>query len=315
MAWDTIIIQAFAFAAVFSLVWFVALQLRPDTQAVDDRLSELAKTGSVKADFGPPAAGSRWAHVSTRLLPDSQAERSALQTRLNQAGIYSPLGLTVYLVVKLALMITPMLVAVSLAAAGVASLNLCTSLGALAGAVGMVLPAVWLDRRRERWRNTLRRSLPDYLDLITACVESGLSFEGAMQKATDELHTAHPALARELVLVQREIELGAPPEKALRGFAERTGLEGLRSLATVVHQSRRYGTGIAEALRVHSDMLRMQREQRAEELAQKAAVKILFPTLVCIFPAIFIVLAGPAAIQIQERFADMQVSSDVEAKR
>jgi tight adherence protein C len=314
MAWDTIIIQAFAFAAVFSLVWFVALQLRSETQVVDDRLSELSKAGSVKADLGPPPAGSRLARVSSRLMPDSQTERLALQTRLTQAGIYSPLGITVYLVTKLVLMTAPMIIAVSLASAGYGKLGFCTSIGALFGALGMILPAVWLDRRREKWRNHLRKSLPDFLDLITACVESGLSFEGAMQKATDELHTAHPALARELVLVQREVELGAPPEKALRNFADRTGLEGLRSLATVVHQSRRYGSGIAEALRIHADMLRMQREQRAEEMAQKASVKILFPTLVCIFPAIFIVLVGPAAIQIQERFADMQVPG-AEGKR
>jgi tight adherence protein C len=120
---------------------------------------------------------------------------------------------------------------------------------------------------------------------------------------TNELEVAYPILAGEMAVVQRQIELGASPDLALRNFAERSDLGSLLSLSTLLEQARRFGTSLTEALRTQAEMMRYQREQLAEELAQRAAVKILFPTLLFIFPAIFVVLVGPAAVQLAATFS------------
>jgi tight adherence protein C len=142
--------------------------------------------------------------------------------------------------------------------------------------------------------------------MLVLCVEGGLSLTGAMQRVTSELNSAHPLLGAEMDLVQREMMLGVSVGEGLQKMAARTDLEELRNLASIIVQSERFGTSVVKALRVHADTLRQQRQQRAEELAQKAAVKILFPTLLCIFPSIFIVILGPAAFQLLAVFSRMR---------
>ena len=129
-----------------------------------------------------------------------------------------------------------------------------------------------------------------------------MSIQAAVQRVVDELRLAHPKLTQELSIVLKESSLGATLATALRHMGERTDVEGLRSMATAIHQVHRSGGTICDSLRAQADMLRTQRELRAEELASKAAVKILFPTFLFIFPAIFVVIGGPAAIQIHEKF-------------
>lgn len=175
--------------------------------------------------------------------------------------------------------------------------------GTLIGGLGMVLPGFWLDHLKYQRHREFTRSLPDFLDLLVTCLEAGMSIEAALQRVSDELQLAHPTLGSEMKAVQTQIELGATPEAALRNLADRSAFDPLRSLSTVVQQARRFGTGIAEALRQHADGLRAQREQVAEEKAQKASVQILLPTMLLIFPAIFVVLAGPAAIKLSEAFS------------
>jgi tight adherence protein C len=175
--------------------------------------------------------------------------------------------------------------------------------GALASATALLLPGLWLGGRIRARRKALLKGLPDALDALVLCVEGGLSLRAAVQRITAELQTAHPALATEMTIVQREIELGQSAGEAMRSFARRAKLTEVQTLAAVLLQAEEYGSGIARTLRVHADVYRQQRQQRAEEQAQKAAVKILFPTLLCIFPAIFIVILGPALVQIQEMFA------------
>jgi tight adherence protein C len=174
--------------------------------------------------------------------------------------------------------------------------------GSLAGGFGSIAPSLWLDRAISRRHLLLRKSLPDFLDLMIVCLEGGLSLQETIRRVGDELRIVHPALAFELSIVQRDIELGATVDQALKRFANRSDYEGVRSLSTFIREAQRFGTNITEALRNHADMLRSQREQAAEENAQKASVKILLPTLLLIFPAIFVVLVGPAIIQIQEAF-------------
>jgi tight adherence protein C len=200
-------------------------------------------------------------------------------------------------------MLTPPVAVIAANALGFPVMKNFLLFGLAAGGIGALAPGFWLDRRISVRHVSLRRSLPDFLDLMNVCLEAGLSLQETIRRVNDELQLAHPILAYELDIVQRDIDLSCSIDQALRKFAVRTDCEGIRTLSTFIRESQRFGTQITDALRNHADMLRSQREQLAEESAQKAAVKILLPTLLLIFPAIFVVLVGPAAIQIQEAFA------------
>jgi tight adherence protein C len=172
--------------------------------------------------------------------------------------------------------------------------------GAITALAGYLVPSFWLDFRLRSRQTNIRRALPDALDLITVCMQGGLSLPAALVRVSQELGTAHPLLASELAIAEREIQMGRTTGASLRQFAGRFDMEELRSLASVVSQAERFGGSITGAFRTYADSLRIKRRQRAEEMAQKAAIKLLFPTLLCIFPGIFIVILGPTAIRIYE---------------
>ena len=241
--------------------------------------------------------------VGTPLLPTNELQRSQLRQRLFEAGIYDRNALAVLMGVKMLLMAAPLVLSTMLALSGALSPSRAGWAGIAGIGLGMIAPGLWLDYRKKARHVILRRALPDALDMLVLCVEGGVSLSGALQRVTAELTTAHPLLGAEMDLVQREMMLGVSVGEGLQKSAARTDLEELRSLASVIVQSERYGTSVTKALRIHADTLRIQRQQRAEELAQKAAVKILFPTLLCIFPAVFIVILGPAAFQLLAIFS------------
>ena len=135
------------------------------------------------------------------------------------------------------------------------------------------------------------------------CLEAGLSLRASISRVAKELNTAHPLLSTELIIAEREIQLGCSGGEALKRFAARFDLEELRSLASVVLQAEKFGASIAQALRVHAEGLRIKRFQHAEELAHKAAVKLLFPTMLLIFPTLYVILLGPAVIEISSFFS------------
>lgn len=293
----------------------------------DPRLAERVKA------FSPPASGSapdvpgstsdggQWTSAIRRfgaiLLPRDELQRTKLRRMLIHAGYYSQSSVTWYVVGQFCLGAGLLFIATWLCqftALGWFDQVICAG---IAGCTAFLLPSVWLRRRKAERHRILNRSLPDLLDLMVTCLDAGMSLEAVIQRVSHEEGFVHAILADELRRVQREIELGAPPDRALQSFADRTDAEVARSLATVCHQSRKYGARISESLRAHADMLRDQREQAAEEAAQKASVKILFPTLLCLFPAIFVVLAGPAAIQISENFSgqDAQAASHQASNR
>ena len=309
VTWDSWTAQVCAFLAVSGLTYLAFHAIWSRDRRVDDRLFDLssdlplAQISSARSDPAASSMRSKVARLAAQLLPNDQRERTQLQARLMQAGIYAPWAPTVFLTMRLVLIAVPMFVALFLGALGVGQLQRIFLCGAVAGGIGALLPNFWLSRRRTRRHSTLMKSLPDFLDLMVTCVQAGLSINAALQRVTEELALAHPVLAGEMGIVERQIELGASPDLALRNFAERSDLAPISTLATLVEQTRRFGTSISDALRTHAETIREQREQRAEELAQKAAVKILFPTLLLIFPAIFIVLVGPAAVQIVQTFS------------
>jgi tight adherence protein C len=163
--------------------------------------------------------------------------------------------------------------------------------------MGWILPGMALARLAKRRQHRIRLALADALDLLVVSVEAGLGLDQALLRVGQELTTAHPELSDELRLVNLELRAGKGRSEALRNLADRTGLEDIASLVTMLVQTDKFGTSVAQSLRVHSDVLRTKRRQRAEEAAAKTGVKMVFPLVFCIFPAIWVVTIGPAAIK------------------
>jgi len=171
--------------------------------------------------------------------------------------------------------------------------------GIILGAVfGFYLPTMFIAMRQSTRHDEVLTSLPDALDLLVVCVEAGLGIAAALQRVAVEMRIASPVLAGELVLVNQEMQTGVSRTDALRNLAERTGVDEVYSLVAMLIQTDRLGTSVGQALRAHADSMRTKRRQRAEQLARKATVKLAFPLVLLIFPALLLVLLGPAAIQL-----------------
>jgi tight adherence protein C len=295
---------------VFRMIWSLDRRLRNRLQDLSGRHPALdLRPVSRQVPKVDRSVRARLVALAARLTPDDQREAMQIRARLVQAGIYAPWAPSLLVCVKLVMIVTPPLVGFALGEAHVVNPNCALFYGAIIGGMGIVLPSMWLDRRKAKRHGILLRSLPDFLDLMATCVQSGLSLEASLQRVGDELKVAHPVLAHEIAIVEQQMELGATTDSALRNFAERSDLGALYSLSSLIEQARRFGTSVTDALRTQAEMLRYQREQAADELAQKAAVKILFPTLLFIFPAIFVVLVGPAAVQLSEKLGSQRTSA------
>lgn len=168
------------------------------------------------------------------------------------------------------------------------------------GAVFWMLPSGFLRRKIRLRQKEIQKALPDALDMLVVCVEAGLGLNQALVRVSDEVETMSPVLAEELQIVNLEMRAGTPREDALRNLGERTDVPDLRALATMLIQTDRFGTSIAQALRVHSDTLRTKRRQRAEEAAAKTTIKLVPPLVFFIFPAIFVVVLGPAMLHLMK---------------
>lgn len=234
-------------------------------------------------------------------LPEEGWEKSALRTLFMNAGWRTPAAPTLYFASKTVLALgIPAVLALAMAFSGdwrLTGQKFMLALFACA-AFGYYLPnfvLVHIARRRQR---EIFETIPDALDLLTVCVEAGLSLERALIKVAGEIHIKSLVLAQELQLVLMEMRAGFTKEKALRNFALRTGVEDVDTLVAMLIQSERFGTSMGASLRVHSDNLRTKRRMMAEEAAAKIALKLMFPLIFCIFPTVLMVLIGPAAIQI-----------------
>jgi tight adherence protein C len=237
-------------------------------------------------------------------MPHEEKRLAERKQQLVQAGFYGNKALRIFSGVQFALILILPGVGVAIPyACGLLPLRWALIASAIASSLGLLLPSAWLRRRVKQRQRELRQGLPDTLDMLVLCLEGGVSLVAAMQRVTTELHVVHPVLGGEMNIVQREIQLGLSVGAALKKLGERCGLADVRDLASVLLQSERFGASMVKAVRTYSESWRQERQNQAEELAQKAAVKILFPTLLCIFPAIFIVLLGPAAFQIAQLFS------------
>ena len=209
----------------------------------------------------------------------------------------------VFLGVKLTLLVLATVVGGGLTATKILPMGQALPISLVLFVAGMIGPSFWLDSRKKARQSMLRRGLPDALDVLIICLEGGLGLQAGLKRVADELRSAHPVLGGELRIVDREIQLGRAPGEALTNFARRSDLEEALSLASVVGQSERFGASLVKSLRAHSETFRVKRKQKAEERAHAAATKILAPTLLFIFPAVFIVLLAPAVYQVLTVFA------------
>jgi tight adherence protein C len=226
-------------------------------------------------------------------MPKTREKQSTLRKNLGYAGIYSPNALKAMTGFKVILLATGVI--------GGYVVGSASGLGAmggvsLGGILGYMLPTFWLRQKIKSNQKQLQYGLADGLDLMVVCVEAGLTVDAAMQRVGQELLIAHPAISRELAITYMETRVGLSRSDALKNLGNRTGNAPLQSLASMLTQADRFGTSIAGALRIHADTLRQARQHAAEEMAAKASVKMSFPLVLFIFPATFIVLAGPTVI-------------------
>ena len=267
------------------------------------RVNALSNKPQKTRHMGSKAAATAVAPVAAFVLPQDDLERNKVMLKLHRAGYRTATALQVFYLIKTLLMLVlPLLVAV------VSNFMPDTSTGDIftyamfAGGVGMLLPNYVLQKLVEQRSTALTHGFPDALDLLVVCVESGLGLAAAIQRVADELGVSHPELAYELATVNAEIRVGVPREQALKNLADRTGLQDIRGLVSLLVQTMRFGTGVADALRVYSEEFRDKRTQKAEEQAAKMGTKLIFPLVLCMFPIFFIVAIGPAVLRIMDVF-------------
>jgi len=237
----------------------------------------------------------------TRLsIPEEGWEKSALRTRFMNAGWRNPVAPALFFASKTALaLLGPAIVGVLVALSVIALAgSKLLFLLLLTATVGYYLPNMTLNRLAGRRKREIFETLPDALDLLTVCVEAGLSLERAFVKVAGEIHIKSVTLAQELQIVLMEMRAGFSKEKALRNFALRSGVDDVDTLVAMLIQSERFGTSVGDSLRVYSENLRNKRRMLAEECAAKIGLKLLFPLIFCIFPTLLMVLMGPAVIQL-----------------
>jgi tight adherence protein C len=233
-------------------------------------------------------------------MQEGRRDISAMRLRLIQAGYASPRAVPIFLGARIGV---PVILAGAMLVL-LPPLGLAWGQVMLAtlwlGAMGYILPPFVIGSKLKNRQKEMQKALPDALDLMVVCVEAGLALNQAMVRVAEEIHRLSPVLSEQISLMNLEIRAGTPREEAFRNLGERTGVQDIKSLMAMLIQTDRFGTSIATALRVHADTLRTKRRQRAEEAAAKTTIKLVFPLVLFIFPAMFVVIIGPGLIQIVE---------------
>lgn len=231
------------------------------------------------------------------VLPKSQAEVSVVLQRLNRAGYRKESAVKIFYGCKV---LVPLLLCLVALVTGLGNLSFFVYIAALG--MGFLAPDFWLGRQIASRQKKIRRGLPDVLDLLIICVEAGLSLDQATARSAQELSKAQPELCDELGIVVLEQRAGRGRAESWKHLAERTDVDCVRNLVSMLVQSEQFGTSIAKTLRVHSDTLRTQRVQAVEEAAAKTTIKLIFPLVFFIFPSLFLVALGPAVISMMDSF-------------
>jgi len=307
-----LLVLACVVLGIFAVLSFIS-QRNSRTQ---ERLSRLSRPQSL-VEMEDPSAKKKErmqgiadaaSALSKPMMPQTELEQNALKVRLANAGFRSDSAMTVYLGLRFASLLTFLVLGLALAYPFIQSQQWLSAIkwgGGLA-CLGFYLPSVVLWWLRKKRQEEIFLSLPDALDLLVVCVESGLGLDAAMRKVCDEMNEHAKVIAEEFSLANFQLQMGRPRREVLHDLGVRTGVDDVRSLAAILIQADRFGSSIAQALRVQSDSMRTRRRQLAEEKAAKTAVQLIFPLVLFIFPGIFVVLVGPAAISIMENMLKPQ---------
>jgi tight adherence protein C len=303
------LIPLMVFAGIVAGIWaLLSLISNRNSQALD-RLSRLSRPASLAEIEDPTKAkqGNKFQgladaakSISKPLMPQTEVEQNALKTKLANAGFRSDAATMVYSGIRMACLAVFFLIALAIFVPGKPLTSKTVICVCGMTCVGFFLPSVILWYMRSKRQQDIFLTLPDALDLLVVCVESGLGLDAAMRKVCEEMGAHAKVISEEFSLANFQLQMGRPRREVLHDLGVRTGVDDVKALAAILIQADRFGSSIAQALRVQSDSMRTRRKQIAEEKAAKTAVQLLFPLILFIFPGIFVVLVGPAAINIME---------------
>jgi tight adherence protein C len=285
------------FVSVALAVWAIGSMV-VDWGSVEQRQIRKLSQGRADAlaDLQLMDVPSPWMKRFQQAVPKSPKEMSALRRRLTAAGYRNVSAAVIFALAEITLPIV-------FAAGALVYFGFTRWYYALFGAaLGFITPSLWLGRQTTRRQKQIRNGLPDALDLMIVCIESGSSIDQSIVKTSDELDISHPALAEELRLVTTEMRAGKPRLEAFKNFASRTKVDDVRSLVAMLVQTDRFGTSVAQALRIHAEVSRTKRRQNAEERAAKIGVKLVFPLVFFLFPALYVAILGPAVVDYLTEF-------------
>jgi tight adherence protein C len=291
-------ITAITFLATFGILAAVVYAFAPGGAGIAGRLSKLMSPpapvdDSTFAEKQKERVRNSLASLG-KLVPGDSQQAPRTQLLMMRAGFRSPEATMAMRGFKI---LVPVVLVGLVYLSGVYRWN-PVLFPIIAGVLGYLLPDIFLTWRMNVRQRQLQRGLPDGLDLLVICVESGLGLDQALMKVTQEVRITHPELSDELQLVNLEMRIGKTRIDALRELARRTGLEDIKSLVAMLVQTDRFGTSVAQSLRVFSDDLRIKRRQRAEEMSAKTSVKMVIPLVFFIFPALLAVILGPAVLTL-----------------
>ncbi len=302
------VIPFLVFGGFVFTVWTVLSLISQRNSRAQDRLARLSRPASLaEIDLRGPAKEDRLRGMmdtaralAKPLMPQTELEQSALKLNLANAGFRSDSAVAIYLGLRFATLLLFFVISVAIFVPQYGLKFAGLKWVIMLGGLGFYLPQIilwWLKKKRQQ---AIFLQLPDALDLLVVCVESGLGLDAAMRKVCEEMAIHAKVISEELALCNLQMQMGRPRREVLHDLGVRTGVDDVRSLAAILIQADRFGSSIAQALRVQSDSMRTRRRQIAEEKANKTAVQLLFPLVLFIFPGIFVVLVGPAAINIAQ---------------
>lgn len=304
------IIGLMILASIAIIVYSLWPKPAPDKDNIHNRLRGGTSQAPAATLARPPSesAASRFmksvAPTLRKPIRVNPEEMSKLRMRLANAGYRGDNVTTLYLASKSIVAAAAVGLTVAFAWSKGYTMQHGAGIAVFGAALGFMAPNIWLSMAISKRSELIRKGLPDTLDLMVISVESGLGLDAALQRVGEEMRLVHPTLSEEFQIVTAETQFGIPRPEALTHFDERTGLPEVKSLVAIVNQAERFGTSIAQTLRNQSDALRVKRRQRAEEKAQQTTVKLMVPLILFIFPAILVVLGGPAGLKMYEAFTN-----------
>jgi tight adherence protein C len=296
---STLMISGAIFLGISAAVWAVLSAFTEKDSRASERLQEMRdggrRTAQDKGGMGNAISAAAPA-LSKALQPKTELEQNELKIRLANAGYNSPNASTLFLAIKTSFLLAGLFFGgiIGVWKSGL-DLNAASALF-IGGGLGFYMPEIFVRLKKMGRQGRIFLSMPDSLDLLVVCVEAGLGLDAAMRRVAEELEVSAPDICGEFAMCNMQLQMGRPRRDVLHELGVRTGVDDVKALSTILIQADRFGSSVAQALRVQSESMRTKRSQLAEEKAAKTAVKMIFPLVLFIFPGIFVVLVGPAAI-------------------